>query len=119
MESQNNQSGQVSGGTAGSAGQPRIDAERIKHVAKLSRLGISDEEATRYAGQMNSVLEYMDILKEVNTEGVEMTLQVNGLKNMTRADEIQAQANPEELLAVSTLPKMAGQIAVRAVIKEE
>ena len=121
MVSQNNQSG-VAGtsadGTA-STGQPKIDVERIHHIAKLSRLGISDEEAARYAGQMNSVLQYMDILNEVNTDGVEMTLQVTNLHSVTRADEIQVEADPGALLAVSTLPKFAGQIAVQAVIKEE
>lgn len=117
MVSQNNQSG--GGDAAGKSGQPKIDVEKIHHIAKLSRLGISDEEAARYAGQMNSILEYMDILNEVNTDGVEMTLQVNGLKSVTRTDEVQVESDPEALLEVSTLPKIAGQIAVRAVIKEE
>lgn len=108
MVSQNSQSGQA-----------QIDAEKIHHMAKLSRLGISDEEALRYAGQMNSILQYMEILKEVNTDGVEMTLQVNDLKSVTRADEVQAEENPGALLEVSMLPKIAGQIAVRAVLKEE
>ncbi len=96
-----------------------IDAEKIKHIAHLSRIGISDQEAEKYAGQMNSVLDYMKILEEVQTEGVEMTLQVNGLRNVTRPDQVTVEESADDLLAVTTLPKISNQIAVRAVIKEE
>lgn len=98
---------------------PKIDVARIHHIAKLARIGISDEEAEKYAGQMNSVLGYMDILNEVKTDGVEMTLQVNNLKNVTRADEVKVEVDSAALLETSSLPKISGQIAVRAVIKEE
>ena len=98
---------------------PKIDAEKIKHMAQLSRIGISDEEAVKYAGQMESILDYMKILEEVNTDGVEMTTQVTGLKSVTRADEVIVDTSPSELLATSVLPKVGGQIAVKAVIKED
>ena len=96
-----------------------VDAETIKHVAHLARIGIDDEEAGEYALQMNSVLDYMKILEEVDTNSVEMTLQVNDLKNVTRPDEVSADVSPADLLAVSPLSKISGQIAVKAVIKEE
>ncbi len=99
--------------------EQKIDATKLKHIAQLSRIGISDQEAEKYAGQMNSILDYMKILEEVNTEGVEMTLQVTNLKNITRPDFVETTVNPEVLLATSTLPKISGQIAVKAVIKEE
>jgi aspartyl-tRNA(Asn)/glutamyl-tRNA(Gln) amidotransferase subunit C len=98
---------------------PQVDAQRIKHIAHLSRIGIDDQEAEKYAGQMNSVLDYMKILEEVNTEGVEMTLQVTGLKNVTREDRVTAVETPDSLMAVTPLNKISNQIAVRAVIKEE
>lgn len=97
----------------------KIDTAKIKHIAHLSRIGISDQEAEKYALQLASVMDYMKILEEVNTEGVEMTSQVTGLKSVTREDIIKTEVSPEELLAVSTLPKIAGQISVKAVIAEE
>jgi aspartyl-tRNA(Asn)/glutamyl-tRNA(Gln) amidotransferase subunit C len=96
-----------------------IDAEKIKHIATLSRIGLTDQEAERFAGQIESVMGYMKILEEVNVEGVEMTTQVTGLKSVTRPDEVKMEASAEEILAASVLPKMAGQIAVKAVIKED
>jgi aspartyl-tRNA(Asn)/glutamyl-tRNA(Gln) amidotransferase subunit C len=98
---------------------PKIDREKIKHIAHLSRIGISDEQADKYAAQMESILDYMKILEEVNTDGVEMTTQVTGLQSVTRQDEVKMEADPEELLSCTALPKISGQIAVKAVIKEE
>ena len=66
---------------------PKIDQEKIKHIAHLSRIGISDEQAQKYATQMESILDYMKILEEVKTDGVEMTTQVTGLKSVTRPDD--------------------------------
>jgi len=97
----------------------KIDQEKIKHIAHLSRIGISDEEALKYAGQMESIMDYMKILEEVNTDGVEMTTQVTGLHSVTRADEAIYEVAPDDLIACSVLPKISGQIAVKAVIKEE
>lgn len=97
----------------------KIDAEKIKHIAHLARIGINDAEAEQYAGQMNSILDYMKILEEVNTDGVEMTMQVTGLKNVTRADQPVMEESADSLLAATALPKISNQIAVRAVIKEE
>jgi aspartyl-tRNA(Asn)/glutamyl-tRNA(Gln) amidotransferase subunit C len=98
---------------------PKIDAAKIMQMAHLSRIGISDEEAVKYAGQMESILNYMKILEEVNTDGVEMTTQVTGLQSVTRPDVVIVDTVPAELLAASVLPKVSGQIAVKAVIKED
>lgn len=111
MKSQNPQGNGQSGA--------RVDAERIKHIAHLSRIGISDEDAVKYAGQMNSILDYMKILEEVDTENVKMTLQVNGLENVTRPDLVRMEEKPDDLLNVTPLAKISGQIAVKAVLKEE
>ena len=110
-------SGVIAAGEGKSAGV--INVEQIKHIAHLARIGINDDDAKHYAAQMNSVLDYMKILDEVDIEKVGMTLQVNGLDNVARPDEVRMEENPADLLAVSPLPRISGQIAVRAVIKEE
>lgn len=97
----------------------KVDAAKIRHIAHLARIGINEEEADKYAGQMNSILDYMKILEEVDTENVKMTLQVNGLENVMRPDEVRVTEKPEDLMDVTPLPKISGQIAVKAVIKEE
>lgn len=96
-----------------------VDVQKVKQIAHLARIGINDSQAEEYAGQMNSVLDYMKILGEVNVDDIEMTMQVNGLKSVLRKDEVNMEQDCAELLDVSRLPKISGQIAVRAVIGEE
>jgi aspartyl-tRNA(Asn)/glutamyl-tRNA(Gln) amidotransferase subunit C len=93
--------------------------EKIKQIAHLARIGIDDAEASQYAGQMNSVLDYMKILEEVDVSKVEMTMQVNGLHTVTRPDIVKMEEKCSDLLDVSALPKISGQIAVQAVINED
>ncbi len=49
----------------------KITKEEVKHVAYLSRLAITEEELEIYSKQLESILEYMDKLNEVNTEKIE------------------------------------------------
>ncbi|MBF8280606.1 MAG: gatC [Candidatus Magasanikbacteria bacterium] len=60
----------------------------IEHLAHLSRLELTDAEKDLYAHQLSAVLEYMEILNEVNTDGVEPTAQVTGLQDVYREDVV-------------------------------
>ncbi len=66
-----------------------IDINQTKHIAKLSRLELTPEEEEKYAGQLSSILDYVNQLSEVETEGVEPTANVTGLANVTREDKIE------------------------------
>lgn len=95
-----------------------LTEEQVRHVAKLARLKLTDEEVKKFAGQLSGVLEYVDILKEVDTEGVEITSQVTGLKNVMRKDEVvSSEAKREELLACSELEVDSNQVKVMNAIK--
>lgn len=63
------------------------------------------------AGQMTSILAYVDMLQEVNTKGVAATAQVTGLTNAFREDEVlTTPVSPDALLATSPLPITEHQI---------
>ncbi|MCK9186663.1 Asp-tRNA(Asn)/Glu-tRNA(Gln) amidotransferase subunit GatC [Candidatus Gracilibacteria bacterium] len=95
-----------------------LTEEQVRHVAKLARLKLTDEEVKKFSGQLSGVLEYVDILKEVNTEGVEITSQVTGLKNVMRKDEVvSGGVTREELLACSELEIDSNQVKVMHAIK--
>jgi len=64
-----------------------ITRDEIKHIAELARLKLSEEEIKKLGGELSSILEYIEMLKEVKTEGAEITAQVSGLKNVTREDK--------------------------------
>jgi len=66
-----------------------LSKDEVKHIAHLARLGLTDEEIAKYAKQLSSILDYVEQLKEVNTDGVEPTAQVTGLENVMRDDVIE------------------------------
>lgn len=83
-----------------------LTADQVRHIAKLARLMLSDEEVAKYGSQLGKIIDYIDILKEVNTDGVEATAQVTGQTNSLRVDEVYKEplASPDALLATSPLP---------------
>ena len=92
--------------------------EEVRHIAKLARVRLTDEEVTRLATQLSGVLDYMDILKEVDTEGVAETSQVTGLESVMDEDRVlEKVASREELLACSELPIDSKQIRVDRIVK--
>ncbi|HTU13767.1 MAG TPA: Asp-tRNA(Asn)/Glu-tRNA(Gln) amidotransferase subunit GatC [Solirubrobacterales bacterium] len=63
-----------------------IEREQVLHVAKLSRLKLSDEEVGRLEGELSSILDHVDRLAEIDIEGVEPTSHVVPLENVLRDD---------------------------------
>lgn len=64
-----------------------IDATQVRHVAKLARLSLSDEEVARFAGQLSAVLAYFEQLNGIDTTAVEPLYHPLDACNVTRADE--------------------------------
>lgn len=95
----------------------KLTKQQVEHVAKLARLGLSEKEVEKFQTQLSGILDYVEQLNEVNTEGVEPTAQVTGLLNVTREDKVKthALAKPEKLLACSSLPIERNQIKVKNV----
>lgn len=89
----------------------QLSTDDVRHIAKLARLTLSDEEVTRYAGEMTKIFGYIDILGSVDTKNVQPTEQVTGITNSLRPDVITPLiASPDALLATSPLPIVNHQI---------
>ncbi len=67
----------------------KLSKQEVKHIADLAHLELSELEQELYSGQLNSVLDYIDQLKKVNTLDVEPTAQVTGLENIMAEDEVE------------------------------
>ena len=65
-----------------------LSIEEVRKIAQLARIELTPEELARHAETMSAVLDYMNILNEVDTTGVEPTFQVTGLENVYRDDEV-------------------------------
>lgn len=95
----------------------KLTREQVVHVAKLARLGLTEAEIEKFQSQLSSILDYVEQLNEVDTEGVPPTAQVTGLLNIKREDEVKKPnlAEPEKLLEQSPLPRENNQIKVKSV----
>ena len=64
----------------------KITDEEVRHVAKLSRLELSEEELKTLGGQLSQVLTYIEKLNELDTSGVEPMSHAVGVVNVFRED---------------------------------
>lgn len=64
-----------------------ITKEEVRHIAKLARLGLTEEEIERFQKELSAILDYIDKLKEVDVSGVEPTSHSVLVENLTRKDE--------------------------------
>lgn len=95
-----------------------LTEDQVRHIAKLARIRLTDKEVKKFSKQLSGVLDYMDILNEVDTKNVPETSQVTGLKNVMEEDVIlPAQSSREELLKCSELSVDGNQIRVKRIVK--
>ena len=71
----------------------------VEHVAKLARLGLTEEEKALFAQQLSAILAYADNLKKINTDNVPPTSHAVALKNVYRQDQAIPCPNVEAILA--------------------
>lgn len=85
----------------------RITKKEIRHVAKLARLSITEEEATRYQKDLNSILNYVETLNEIDTTNIEPMSHVIEIKNVWRDDIPITKEDADKLLL--NAPKREGR----------
>ena len=65
-----------------------VDTNTVKRVARLARIKVTEEEATRMTGELNGILGFVEQLDEVNIEGVEPLTSVVEQAMKKRADGV-------------------------------
>ena len=76
----------------------KITADDVRKVAKLARLDLPDDTIATYTGQLERILDYVDQLQAVDTEGVPPTTRAVEVVNVTRADTVVPTEVREDLL---------------------
>ena len=66
----------------------KITADDVLKVAKLARLDLPDDTIATYTGQLERILDYVDQLQAVDTEGVLPTTRAVEVVNATREDTV-------------------------------
>ena len=76
----------------------KITADDVRKVAQLARLELPEDTISTYTGQLERILDYVDQLQAVDTEGVSPTTRAVEVINATRDDRVVATDVREELL---------------------
>ena len=63
-----------------------VSHEQVRHIAKLARIAMSDEELERLLPELNNILGWVEQLGEVNTDGIEALTAVIDQKLRLRED---------------------------------
>ena len=65
-----------------------VDIDTVKRVARLSRIAVTEEEASRMTGELNVILGFVEQLSEVNVVGVEPMTSVTPMEMRKREDVV-------------------------------
>ncbi len=77
----------------------KITAEEVAHVAALARLRLTVEESAQLTRQLDTILNYMDQLNRLDTDGVEPFRHTIAADSALREDAVVNRPDPEALLA--------------------
>jgi len=84
----------------------KLTKAEVEYVAALARLEFSEEEKEKFTSQLNSILDYMDMLNRVDTSGVVPETHAITLRNAFRDDVVWKSLEPEE--AIKNAPEERG-----------
>ena len=77
----------------------KITKDEVLYVANLARLDLDEAAIEKFAGQIDTILDYIDKLNEVDTGGIQPTSHAISLTNAFREDEPQEHLDREKALA--------------------
>lgn len=94
----------------------KITRTEVEHVSRLARLALSDEELDSLTGEMDAILDYVEQLATLDTDGIIPTAHAVPMENAFRRDEIKPSFTPDQ--ALSNAPDAAeNAFRVRRVIE--
>ena len=64
-----------------------IPKKEVQHIAKLARLGLTQNEVEKFQKELSSILDYIEKLKEVDVSTIELTSHLIKVENVVRKDE--------------------------------
>ena len=94
----------------------KLDTNTINKIAKLARISLSEEEANDLLKDMNSILDWVEQLNEVDTDSVEPLTNISSSTLPQRKDEAKDINSSNEILKNSP-DKLEGYFAVPKVVE--
>lgn len=93
----------------------KVSKEEILHIAKLANLNLKDEEVESSAKQLEDILNFAEIINNINTDDIDESDMMNENSNVFRKDEI-IEFEDKEALMQNALTKEDGMFQIPKVI---
>ncbi len=78
-----------------------VDIDAVKRVAKLARIAVSDEQAQKMQGELNTIIGFVSQLNEVDIDGVEPMTSVVDAAMKKRVDVVNDGGKADDIVANS------------------
>ena len=92
-----------------------ISKKDVEYIARLAHLEIDQQDIEVFTNQLGAILDYIDQLSQLETEGVEATAYTVPMKNVFREDRIATSISREKALA-NAPDQREGQFRVPPII---
>lgn len=93
-----------------------LDQETVRKIAFLARIDVPEAQRAALAGELTGILDFVEQLKEVDTEGVAPLTTVADMTLPMRADTVTDGGYPDKVLA-NAPEKDAGYYTVPKVVE--
>jgi len=88
----------------------KIDDATVHNIAHLARIKVDDVQVKTLEGELNDILQWVEQLNEVDTQGIAPMTCVTDMRPKMRADEITDGGYPEDI--VKNAPEYTGTFFV-------
>ena len=95
----------------------KINKDTINKIARLSRIKLEDKEFEGYIKDLNSILDWVEQLNEVNTENVEPLSNISS-SVLPKRDDISHDTNSSVEILKNAPDKLEGFFVVPKVVEE-
>ena len=76
----------------------QISLDQVRHVAKLARLALREDQLVKYAPQLGAILQYIEQINKIDESGVEPMAHALPLHNVFREDVVEPSLPLEKVL---------------------
>ncbi len=94
----------------------KIDKNTINKIARLSRIKLDDKESEDYIKDLNSILDWVEQLNEINTENVEPLTNISS-SILPKREDVSKDTNSSDEILENAPDKLEGFFAVPKVVE--
>lgn len=77
----------------------KVDEATVKHIARLARIRVTGDEAKKLEAELSGILDWVEQLDQVPTEGVEPMTRVVAMTMKQRSDAVTDGGYPDKIVA--------------------